>query len=163
MFTTLHRIINRHKFAFYRIYTSILSTYENLLPSFVKGSLAVAVLDLCITGLLFAGLLTRKAGLMLPWLGTSMLYLCLFAAFFLGFTVIQFTVVKSCSAGLITLGVGSFMVMAYYYVWKVVQSEWMNIREAATRTGEVWGKRTLIAKDVVNQKYLWISFTAVEQ
>jgi len=121
----------------YLIYTSILKTYEHLLPSVLKGCLAGAVLDLCIAGLLFAGLLTRKAGLMLPWLATSMLYLCLFAAFFLGFTVIQFTVVKSCSAGLITLGVGSFIVMAYYYVWKVVQSEWMNIREAATRTGQV--------------------------
>lgn len=121
----------------YLIYTSILETYEHILPPVVKGSLAFAVLDLCLSGLLFAGLLSRKPGLMLPWLATSMLYLIVLAAFVLGLTVIQFTVVKSCSSGLFTLAIGSTFVLAYYYIWKVVQSEWMNIREAATRTGQV--------------------------
>merc|ERR1719232_62846 len=74
----------------YLIYTSILDTYEHLLPPVVKGSLALAAVDLAITGLLFAGLVTRNAGLMLPWLAASMLYLSVLAAFVLGLTVIQF-------------------------------------------------------------------------
>jgi len=121
----------------YLIYTSILDTYERIMPPVVKSGIAFAVLDLCLSGLLFTGLLSRKPGLMLPWLATSMLYLSVMAAFVLGLTVIQFTVVKSCSSGLFTLAVGSTVVLAYYYIWKVVQSEWMNIREAATRTGQV--------------------------
>lgn len=121
----------------YMIYTSVIDAYEHLLPPVLKGSLAVSAFDLFVSGLLLAGLLTRKAGLMLPWLATAMLYLSVAAAFFLGLTVIQFTVVQSCSGGLFTVAGGLAFVMIYYYIWKVVQSEWMNIREAATRTGQV--------------------------
>ena len=124
---------------FSRIYTSVLDTYEHLLPPVLKGSLAVSAFDLFVSGLLFAGLLTRKPALMLPWLATAMLYLSVAAAFVLGLTVIQFTVVQTCSGGLFTMAVGLAFVMVYYYIWKVVQSEWMNIREAATRTGNKYG------------------------
>jgi len=122
---------------YYWAYTNLINTYEYILPPVMKGGLTASVLDLTIGALLLLGLTARKHGLMLPWLVTSMLQLVLFSAFILGLSVVQFAVLKSCYGGLLALAFGFPLAYLSFYLWKVVQSEWMNVREVASGTGHV--------------------------
>jgi len=122
---------------YYWAYTNVINTYEYVLPPVMKGGLAASVLDLTIGALLLVGLTARKHGLMLPWLVTSMLQLALFCALILGVAIIQFSVIKSCYGGFLALAIGLPFAYLSFYLWKVVQSEWMNVREVATATGHV--------------------------
>jgi len=116
----------------YGAYTNLIDTYEYILPPAMKGGLTASVLDLTIGALLLLGLTSRKHGLMLPWLVSTMFQMGLLCAFILGVSVIQFAVIKSCSGGFLTLAIGFPFVYLSFYLWKVVQSEWMNVRENAT-------------------------------
>jgi len=122
---------------YYWAYTNMINTYEYILPPVMKGGLTASVLDLTIGALLLLGLTARKHGLMLPWLVTSMLQLGLFCAFILGLSVMQFAVLRSCQGGFLALAIGMPFAYLSFYLWKVVQSEWMNVREKATTTGHV--------------------------
>jgi len=122
----------------YGAWTNFFDTYEYILPSAMKGGLTASVLDLTIGALLLVGLTSRKHGLMLPWLVSSMFQLVLMCVFFLGASVLQFSVLKSCSGGFLTLAIAFPLAYLTFYIWKVVQSEWMNVREGAgTGTGHV--------------------------
>jgi len=128
---------NKISYNEYGAYTNLIDTYEYILPPAMKGGLTASVLDLTIGALLLVGLTSRKHGLMLPWLVSSMFQLVLVCAFILGVSVMQFAVLKSCSGGFLTLAIGFPFAYLTFYIWKVVQSEWMNVREVASGTGHV--------------------------
>jgi len=90
--------------------------------------LAMFIGELLINGSLLFGLAKRKHTYCLPWLIVNALYLII-SALALVTVVITFWATLPAQAGFIALIIGCLFLAPIFYVFKVVQTEWMNIKD----------------------------------
>jgi len=109
----------------------IISEHEHTIVSAYWVSLAYQVGELAIEGLLLAGLAKRKHTFCLPWLILSALFLlvCTVAVVII---VIALWAIGLAGEGFLLLFLGGSFVGLSLYFFKVVQTEWMNIKDMDT-------------------------------
>jgi len=93
-----------------------------------KFILAMLIGELLINGSLLFGLAKRKHTYCLPWLIVNALYLII-SALALVTVVITFWATLPAQAGFFALIIGCLFLAPVFYVFKVVQTEWMNIKD----------------------------------
>jgi len=93
-----------------------------------KFVLALIIGELLINGLLLVGLTKRKHTYCLPWLIVNASYLIIDAVA-LVIVVITFWATLPAQAGFFALLIGCLCLAPSFYLFKVVQTEWMNIKD----------------------------------
>jgi len=113
------------------------TTGSDELGNYVKGNwgkamlelrLANSVFTLAVAALLFFGLVQNKHALCLPWLVINAGELIGMAVAIAVITVWIWSYGAS-AAGFYFFGIAFAIFLVFFYVFKVVQSEWMNIRD----------------------------------
>jgi len=110
----------------------IMEASKGTIRHILQGTVIYAVGELVINLLLIFGLAQRRHVGCLPWLIYNFLGLITWT---IGFSVatISMWVIGATGPGFMWLFLGGGVGAAYFYAWKVVQSEWMNIKDLAAQ------------------------------
>jgi len=106
----------------------IVDAYKGMFKRLLEFALVYAVGEFLINALLIFGLAQRKHVACLPWLIYNGFGLVIWGLI-MAVVVIAMWVAGAVGSGFLYLFLSGLLFSLYLYTWRIVQSEWMNIKD----------------------------------